>query len=69
MTKACPFHIDKAVYWYDKATAQGYAPAEYGFGLMYSSGDGVPKDPVKVAYWWQKVAGRGEKRDDCLHYI
>ncbi|MNC76241.1 Sel1 repeat protein [compost metagenome] len=41
--------------WYRKAAEQGYAGAQTSLGMMYASGQGVPKD-VKQAYAWFSVA-------------
>lgn len=38
----------------------GDATAQYKLGGLYYSGQGVPKDVVKAAEWWQKAAAQGE---------
>jgi uncharacterized protein len=38
---------------------KGYAPAQYGLGLMHARGGGVPKDSKKAAYWYYKAAMKG----------
>ncbi|MDO8312300.1 MAG: tetratricopeptide repeat protein, partial [Sideroxyarcus sp.] len=47
----------KAIEWYQKAAAQGYAPGQYSLGLQYATG--VPKDAAKAVEWYQKAAGQG----------
>ena len=37
----------KAVEWYEKAAAQGYASAQYNLGVCYEDGQGVAKDEKK----------------------
>ncbi len=37
---------------------QGNASAQYDLGLVYLSGQGVPRDPVKAAYWFRKSAAQ-----------
>ena len=50
----------KANYWYQKASAQGYAPAEFNLGAHYDTGKGgLPQDPAKATYWYEKSAKQG----------
>ncbi|MCW8885846.1 MAG: hypothetical protein OQK12_11410 [Motiliproteus sp.] len=35
---------------------QGNASAQYDLGLVYLSGQGLKKDPVKSSYWMRKSA-------------
>ena len=46
----------QAVYWYQKAAAQGNVHAQYNLGYMYSAGRGVFKDYEQAAYWFRKAA-------------
>ena len=41
---------------------QGYVVAEYNLGVLYDSGQGVPQDYTKAAYWWGKAAAQGSAR-------
>ncbi len=50
---------NKALYWYRKAAAQGYANAQYNLGGMYFNGFGVPQDYAKAVYWYRKAAVQG----------
>src|SRR5262245_42754941 len=38
---------------------RGYAPAQFKFGLMYVSGDGVPQNYREASKWYRKAAIRG----------
>lgn len=38
---------------------QGDAQAQYNLGLMYASGNSVPKDGAQAAQWYQKAAEQG----------
>ena len=43
-----------------QSAEQGNAEAQYSLGLMYSSGDGIPKDKVEAAKWYLKAAEQGD---------
>ncbi len=49
----------KAVEWLNKSAVQGYAPAQYQLGHMYTEGHGVPKNIAKAVEWYQKAAAQG----------
>lgn len=38
---------------------QGDAKAQHNLGLMYSNGDGVPKDPAEAVRWFRLAAEQG----------
>lgn len=44
---------------YKKAAEQGYAPAQYRLGRMYSYGNGVAKDYGEAIKWYKKAAEQG----------
>ncbi|HUL07414.1 MAG TPA: caspase family protein [Candidatus Acidoferrum sp.] len=46
-----------AAQWYQKAAAQGYAPAQIDLGSLYEQGKGVPKDPQQALNWYRKASG------------
>jgi TPR repeat protein len=55
----------EAARWYRKAADLGLASAQYELSLAYSSGAGVPADPV-AAYEWMDLAvfrAHGSVRD------
>jgi hypothetical protein len=57
--------LAEAIRWYRKAADLGLASAQYELSQAYSSGAGVPADPV-AAYEWMDLAAfraRGAIRD------
>jgi len=42
-----------------KAAEQGLADAQFICGVMYATGEGVPKDAAKSAEWYRKAAEQG----------
>lgn len=46
--------------WFHKAAEQGVAEAQRYLGVMYSKGQGVPKDFQQAIVWYRKAA---EQRD------
>jgi TPR repeat protein len=44
----------EAVKWYRKAAEQGFPEAQYGLGVCYANGDGVPKNYME-AYKWMNL--------------
>jgi TPR repeat protein len=45
-----------ALVQYRKAADQNYAAAQYGLGVMYAHGEGVPKDDQQAVVWYRKAA-------------
>ena len=45
-----------------QSAEEGNAEAQYSLGLMYSSGDGIPKDKAEAAMWYRKAAEQGDAR-------
>ena len=50
-----PHNTARGVYWMRKAAEQGYARAQLSLGLLYATGDGVPKDNGMARYWFKKA--------------
>jgi len=46
----------EAVYWYRKASEQGYAGAQNNLAVMYEEGLGVTKDQSEARKWYRKAA-------------
>ena len=46
-----------AMPWFRRSAEQGYAPAEYMYGLVFR--EGRWKDPKQLVYWWTKAAEQG----------
>ena len=44
-----------------EAADQGLARAQFNLGLMYSDGEGVPKDPIRAYSWWNLAAAQGHE--------
>ena len=44
------------------AAEQGYARAQFNLGVMYATGEGVPKDDAKAVKWYRLVAEQGYAR-------
>ena len=42
-----------------KSAEQGSAPAEFGLGLIYSRGEGVPQDNAEAVKWYLEAANQG----------
>ena len=47
--------------WYRLAAEQEFAPAQYNLGVMYTNGQGVPKDSVSAHMWFNVAASNGNK--------
>ena len=50
---------DNAVFWWEKAAEQGYAPAQFKLGIAYNGGLGVSLNPEKAVEWFTKAAEQG----------
>jgi TPR repeat protein len=48
-----------AVYWFERAAAQGLAEAQYEMGERYAWGDGVRENSRKAIEWYRKAADQG----------
>jgi TPR repeat protein len=54
--KGFPRDMAQAAAWYRKAAEQGDAGAQGTLGLLYSMGQGVPRDFVEAYYWLDLAA-------------
>jgi TPR repeat protein len=45
--------------WLSRAAEGGDIQAQYRLGLVYSSGDGAPRDAEKAHVWLRKAAEKG----------
>jgi TPR repeat protein len=50
----------QAAQWYLKAADQSHSLAQFNLGIMYGSGQGVPRDEDKARVWMQKAADLGD---------
>ncbi len=48
--------------WFERAAAQGYAPAQVNLGVLYLNGWGTPRNYGAALYWLRSAAERGEPR-------
>jgi len=58
-------NYDEALQWYRKAADAGIADAQFGLGLMYDLGQGVPSDHAKALIWYGKAAVQGSGAAVC----
>lgn len=49
----------EAAKWYRKAALQGHALAQNNLGVMYATGEGVPKDDLAAYAWWNIATANG----------
>jgi len=49
----------RRVQWLERAARLGYTPAEFGLGMAYAYGDGVPTDDHKAVEWYRLAAEKG----------
>jgi len=47
------------VKWYRLAADKGYAGAQYGLGLSYKNGQGVPQSDAEASRWYRLAADQG----------
>ena len=50
----------RAMEWFTKAAAQGFAQAQVYIGSLYNNGLGVEQDYAKAMEWYQKAADQGD---------
>ena len=43
----------------EKAAENGYAPAQFNLGSIYSNGQGTKQDYIKAKKWYEKAAYNG----------
>ncbi|MBL0942047.1 MAG: sel1 repeat family protein, partial [Alphaproteobacteria bacterium] len=48
-----------AAYWFNEAAMQGYSPAQFSLGYIYSVGQGVAQNNEIALQWFQKAAEQG----------
>jgi localization factor PodJL len=49
----------RAAYWYERAAAQGLAPAQYRLGTLFERGRGVARDLGAALAWYERAASLG----------
>ena len=48
-----------ALHEWQPLAKQGHAVAQYRLGMLYSSGQGVPKDDAQARQWYEQAASQG----------
>lgn len=48
-----------ALHEWQPLAKQGHAAAQYHLGLLYSNGQGLPKDDAQARQWFEKAASQG----------
>ena len=61
-----PKDLQQAAEWYKRAAEQGDPQAQVALGNMYLSGEGVPQDISKAAFWHKKSVKLKKDRDITL---
>jgi TPR repeat protein len=50
---------EEATKWFRKSAAQGFAEAEFGLGVCYRDGMGLPQNSAEAVKWFRRAAGQG----------
>ncbi len=61
MMKKLGYPSDVTVWfdWFEKAAVQNDVVAQNNLAIIYDSGLGVRKDPLKAIYWYEESANEG----------
>ncbi len=54
-----PVNYAEAMRWYRMAAQQGYPRAQHNLGVLYFTGRGVGRDPVRAYIWFDLAAAGG----------
>ena len=57
--RGIPFEIEKAVYWYTRASDQGHSKAPFNMAILYAKGEGVGKNLPLALKYFKLSAERG----------
>jgi hypothetical protein len=57
-----PDDWDMAAKWWQASSAQGWMNGEFSMGRAYQYGIGVPVDPAKAVFWYDKAAAQGHSQ-------
>ncbi len=61
-----PKDEEKALFWFQKSSQSGYAPASYAIGQIYAFGRGVIKDEIKSIEYYKLAADQGHADSQSL---
>ena len=61
--RGIPFEIEKAVYWYTRASDQGHSKAPFNLGILYAKGENGLNQDLSIALgYFELSAYRGNKQ-------
>jgi hypothetical protein len=46
--------------WYSLAAKQGFSPAQFNLGIMYTNGEGVQESSTNATFWFAEAAKQGD---------
>ena len=46
--------------WYSLAAKQGFSPAQFNLGIMYTNGEGVQESSTNATFWFSEAAKQGD---------
>ena len=64
----CVVRDHAAAKWYRSSAEQGFAAAQYGFGVMYYNGDGQPQDSILAHVWVSMAIVNGHENAAGVRY-
>ncbi len=53
--------IKTAAQWFEKAAQRGVVDSQYNLGVLYESGQGLPKNLTEAYVWYSVAAGQGDQ--------
>ncbi|MBA55076.1 MAG: hypothetical protein CMK89_11530 [Pseudomonadales bacterium] len=59
--RGVPQSYETAATWFERASEQGSADAQYNLGIYYYNGSGVTKDHNQAHFWRDQAARSGNK--------
>lgn len=54
-------NIQQAAGWFEKAAQRGVVDSQYNLGVLYESGQGLPKNLTEAYVWYSIAAGQGDQ--------
>ncbi len=54
-------NIKTAAQWFEKAAQRGVVDSQYNLGVLYESGQGLPKNLTEALVWYSIAAGQGDQ--------
>jgi len=53
--------IGTAAQWFEKAAERGVVDSQFNLGVLFESGQGLPKNPVDAFVWYSIAANQGDQ--------